>query len=257
MNMTRPLRWGLVALIAATAVVTVVVIVAARAEVPAPVTVAPAAAAPAPDVLAGGGTRKPTVAFVGDDWTAGTTAGGEGPANLTVKLAQQHDWFVLNASQARAGYVAGTAVRPPYDQQQVPQVLRLAPQLVVVSGGRADQDVPPAQVGAAAAQVYADLKAGLPTGARIVVVGPSWQRDAATAPPPLLAVRDAIAAAAAQAGLPFVDPIAENWWGPNPQLLGVDGVHPSDAGHAYEADRYSALLAALGAMPTAPAGTAS
>ena len=39
------------------------------------------------------------------------------------------------------------------------------------------------------------------------------------------------------AGAAFVDPIAERWFVGQPGLIGADGVHPTDAGHEYMADK--------------------
>jgi len=38
-------------------------------------------------------------------------------------------------------------------------------------------------------------------------------------------------------GAAFVDPIAEGWFVGRPDLIGADGVHPTDAGHLYMAER--------------------
>ena len=48
--------------------------------------------------------------------------------------------------------------------------------------------------------------------------------------------RDAIASAAADAGALFVDPLGEEWLLAGAELIGTDGVHPNDSGHAYLAD---------------------
>ena len=46
------------------------------------------------------------------------------------------------------------------------------------------------------------------------------------------------------AGATFVDPIAERWFVDRPDLIGRDGVHPTDAGHAYMADKIAPLIGA-------------
>ena len=48
----------------------------------------------------------------------------------------------------------------------------------------------------------------------------------------MLQIRDVLSAAAAAAGAAFVDPIADRWFVDRPDLIGADGVHPTDAGHA-------------------------
>jgi lysophospholipase L1-like esterase len=59
------------------------------------------------------------------------------------------------------------------------------------------------------------------------------------------AVRDALAAAAGQAGLRFVDPIADGWLEP-PDGLYADGLHPDEDGYARLADELAEDLRAAG-----------
>lgn len=44
------------------------------------------------------------------------------------------------------------------------------------------------------------------------------------------------------AGATFVDPIAARWFVSRPDLIGADGVHPTDAGHAYMAGKIAPLI---------------
>ena len=44
-------------------------------------------------------------------------------------------------------------------------------------------------------------------------------------------------------GAVFVDPIAEAWFIDRPDLIGPDGIHPTNAGHAYVADKIAPLIA--------------
>ncbi len=46
------------------------------------------------------------------------------------------------------------------------------------------------------------------------------------------------------AGATFVDPIAARWFVDRPGLIGADGVHPTDAGHAYMAEKLAPLISA-------------
>ena len=54
--------------------------------------------------------------------------------------------------------------------------------------------------------------------------------------------RDILRDQARQVGATFVDPIAERWFFDNPELIGADGIHPTDAGHAYMADKIAPLI---------------
>ncbi|HEX3545697.1 MAG TPA: SGNH/GDSL hydrolase family protein, partial [Mycobacterium sp.] len=44
------------------------------------------------------------------------------------------------------------------------------------------------------------------------------------------------------AGAVFIDPIAAGWFVGRPGLIGADGVHPTDAGHALMAEKIAPLI---------------
>ena len=77
---------------------------------------------------------------------------------------------------------------------------------------------------------------------RFLVIGPPWP----TADPPdaVLRIRDALKYQAGVAGATFIDPIAQGWFVDRPELIGKDGVHPTDAGHAYMAEKIAPLIGA-------------
>ena len=76
--------------------------------------------------------------------------------------------------------------------------------------------------------------------ARVLVIGPPW--PTATPPQAVLNIRNSLRSQAAAIGATFVDPIAENWFVGRPDLIGHDGVHPTDAGHAYMAEKIAPLI---------------
>ena len=51
-------------------------------------------------------------------------------------------------------------------------------------------------------------------------------------------------ASARAVGATFVDPLADGWFVGRPELIGADGVHPTDAGQAYMADKIAPLIRA-------------
>lgn len=113
------------------------------------------------------------------------------------------------------------------------------PELILVQGGM--EDVRRSDVRAEADATFTQLKSEAPD-ARIVVVGP-------TAPPAanhdeISAVRDAIKAAANAANVTFIDPIEEGWLA-NPALYGIEGLHPTAAGHKEFAASIRAQLEGL------------
>ncbi len=85
---------------------------------------------------------------------------------------------------------------------------------------------------------------GPPRGAAapLLVIGPPW--PTADVPASVTMIRDVLAADARTVGATFVDPIAERWFVGRPELIGKDGVHPTDAGHAYMADKIAPLIRA-------------
>ncbi|GAA3672640.1 hypothetical protein GCM10023081_08730 [Arthrobacter ginkgonis] len=77
--------------------------------------------------------------------------------------------------------------------------------------------------------------------AKLVVIGPPWVDG--NPPPKIRASRDAVKAAAKEVGATFVDPLARGWFAEGKSgLIGSDGVHPTDAGHEYLADKIEPLI---------------
>jgi lysophospholipase L1-like esterase len=74
------------------------------------------------------------------------------------------------------------------------------------------------------------------------VIGPPW--PTADVPVRIMQIRDALVTVAAAYGARFVDPLVERWCVGRPDLIAVDGVHPTDIGHRYLAERISGLIAA-------------
>jgi lysophospholipase L1-like esterase len=111
--------------------------------------------------------------------------------------------------------------------------------LVVFFGSRNDQDVDPEQLSQSIRDTFG-LARGVAPSARLLVIGPPW--PSADVPDPMLRVRDILDIEARVAGVEFVDPIADRWFVGRPGLIGSDGVHPTDAGHAYMADKIEPLI---------------
>lgn len=183
------------------------------------------------------------VAIVGDSYSGGTPQGGTGSANWTEILGRERGWRIENVAVGGTGYVYATAGRLPYEQAQLYPTLRARPDIVIVEGSRNDGSSDPAAVRSAAQHFYEGIRRGAPA-ATLVVVGPIWSNG--NAPFPVLEVRDAVRSAALSAGAVWIDPIGARWFDqPNP-LIGADGVHPTDAGHAAIADHVSSALRSSG-----------
>lgn len=185
------------------------------------------------------------VAVVGDSYTNGTAIGGQGPNAWPVRA-----WKTLNrqgldivsdvAAEGRAGYgVRGDQGNLFGDLTA--RAVKPDDVLVVFYGSRNDQGVDPVtlngEVGGALAMAH-----GIAPGAKLLVIGPPW--PTADVPPGILAVRDVLSLQSTLAGATFFDPIAAGWFVDRPDLIGRDGVHPTNAGHVYMADKIAPLIGA-------------
>ncbi|MBB5642430.1 SGNH/GDSL hydrolase family protein [Cryobacterium roopkundense] len=174
------------------------------------------------------------VAFIGDSYTG--RAGVDPVNNYIEYLADMHPlWDVVPFGEGGTGYTnpGQAAENETTFLGRVPAVAESAPDIVFVQGGLNDQG-PVARTQSAAAELFAAVQAQAPS-ARIVAVGPSYppagNRDS------IDRARTAIAAAAASAGVSFVDPAAEGWL-PDPDDNYVDGIHLSPKGN----EQFAALL---------------
>ncbi|WP_191497988.1 Rv0518 family GDSL lipase [Mycobacterium simulans] len=186
------------------------------------------------------------VAVIGDSYTTGTDEGGVGPQSWTARAWQRLDARGLRiaadvAAEGRAGYAV------PGDHGSVFEDLTaraVHPDdvLVVFFGSRNDQGLHPIdpELLAERASATFDLAHRLASTAKILVIGPPW--PTADVPGSMLQIRDVLNAAARAARAAFVDPIEDRWFVDRPDLIGADGVHPNDEGHAYLADRIAPLI---------------
>jgi len=198
----------------------------------------------APTGLATGPEQKGAhIAVIGDSYTAGSTEGGNGP-NAWTQLAWQ--LLAKRGVQVAADVAAegGAGYSQPGTQGSIfedlaARAVRGNDALVVFFGSRNDQPVEPHKLAGMAGDTFKLARYAAPD-AKFLVIGPPW--PTATPPPEVLAIRDSLRAQAAATGMTFVDPIAENWFVDRPDLIGADGVHPNDAGHAYMAERIAPLI---------------
>jgi lysophospholipase L1-like esterase len=183
------------------------------------------------------------VAVVGDSYTNGTDEGGQGSKAWTAQTWQTlaHQGVQLApdvAAEGRAGY----GVRGDHGSLFVDltnRVVRPDDALVVFFGSRNDQGVDPTALAGMAHDVFA-LARRLAPSANLLVVGPPWPTP--DVPPDVLQIRDVLKSQAQLAGASFFDPIVAGWFAGRPDLIGADGVHPTDAGHAYMAQRLAPLI---------------
>ena len=185
----------------------------------------------------------PRIAVIGDSYTAGTDEGGSGPRSWP-QIAWQllaRQGVPINADVAAEGG-AGYGQRGSGGsifEDLTAQAVRNNDALVIFFGSRNDQPVDPQKFSGYAAETFHLARYAAP-GAKFLVIGPPW--PTASPPPPVLKIRDSLRDQAAQIGAAFIDPIADGWFVGRPDLIGKDGVHPNDAGHAYMADKIAPLI---------------
>ena len=185
------------------------------------------------------------IAVVGDSYTNGTDEGGEGSRAWTSRAWQRlaHQGVAITpvvAAEGRAGY----EVRGDHGsdfQDLTERAVHPDDALVVFFGSRNDEGVDPELLGQMALATF-DLAHRTAPAARLLVIGPAW--PTADVPQWVLVIRDVLNAEAATEGAQFVDPINDRWLVGRPDLIGADGVHPNDAGHAYLADKIAPLIGA-------------
>ena len=191
-----------------------------------------------------GSAASPTpIAVIGDSYTTGSSEGGNGPRSwpeLAWGLLAQRGVEIRAdvAAEGGAGY-GQPGNRGSIFEDLTARAVRGNDVLVVFFGSRNDQPVDPAAYPNLAAGTFQLARLMAPS-AKFLVIGPPW--PTADPPPAVLTIRDSLRRQALAAGAVFIDPIAEGWFVGRPNLIGGDGVHPTDAGHAYMAERIAPLI---------------
>lgn len=173
----------------------------------------------------------PLVVFIGD-LTQGSEEGGVGATNWTSILAAEvRKVAPLRIAVDNEGGSSGYVIRgaSPTFGEEVRRLVSSDTRIVVISGSRNDVAAQPQHVAAAAREVYQSISESAPR-AQLVVIGPTW--GSGTPSVQILQTRDAVRDAAHAANADFVDPIQDDWFTDGePQLIGSDGVHPTDLGN--------------------------
>lgn len=178
---------------------------------------------------------------IGDSWSDPTFAqlGVNGWPQL---VAARLGLGLLNAAQGGAGFLQWNPASWNYPLEVVRYPCPTAA-VAVSLGSVNDQPHDPVEVRAAAATTFAMIRRVAPD-AELLVIGPQYWAD--PIPARMYPLADAVSAAAAGAGAPFVD--ALQWMQGRPELLGADQ-HPTVAGQLYLADLLTPLIAQLAAGP--------
>ncbi|MBB2992733.1 lysophospholipase L1-like esterase [Mycolicibacterium iranicum] len=185
------------------------------------------------------------IAVIGDSYTTGSDQGGNGPQGWTPQV-----WRALAqggiavtptvAAEGGAGYCTRGNRGGVFEDLTV-RAVKPDDVLVVFFGSRNDMKVDPTRLSIA---MYGTLRLArqIARSADLLVIGPPWTD--ADPPPEILRIRDVLSYQADLAGATFVDPLAARWFAGRPDLIGKDGVHPTDAGHTYMAEKIAPLISA-------------
>jgi len=186
----------------------------------------------------------PQIDILGDSYVAGSAEGGTGAENWTKLIGsrfndrgQQVEMNIM--ALPGSGYLARGSTGQVFREAAT---LRLRPtaDVVLVFGSRNDGRQTEQGMYQAAKSLYADIHEIAPE-AQVVAVGPVWVD--ANVPDFIAANNVAMARAADEENVRYVDALAEGWFaGQEEGLIGADGIHPTDAGHTYLAAKILPLL---------------
>lgn len=193
------------------------------------------------------------IAVIGDSFTGGSPQGGTGDKRWTAVAASLLQGGGVDAvmkvdAERGAGYVAKGKRTGQVFADKIPVTVTSGDSVVVVFGSINDASATAGQMAHATCDTLRNAEIAAPA-AHLVVIGPPSGR--ADTPPRLLQIRDVVRTRAEELGATFIDPIADQWFVDRPDLIGADGVHPTDAGHEYMAQKIEPVIAQL--LTDAPA----
>ena len=206
----------------------------------APVPTRPAVTVPEPEPgVAFGAPWGSTAVFLGDSFSSGWNGAGIGARGWPRLVGADQKWQTVNLAVAGTGFVNPGWTNQPIGSR-VAEAIRRGPDVIIVAGGHNDSRWSAAATAKAADDVIDRLHVAAPD-ALLVIVAPIWPND--SPPQRCLALRDHLHQKAASIGAVFIDPLAGGWFGgASHRFIGPDGLHPTDAGHRFIAERVLAAL---------------
>jgi hypothetical protein len=186
----------------------------------------------------------PKLAVLGDTIALGYVGGGP---SWVEQLASNMCWSVsAKSAELETGYTnPGGSPSSSAFTDRADDVAATAPAVIVVEGGLHDYRANPDRIREAALKTFTTLKEQSPPGTMIVAVGPVAAGDVVT-PEDVAKISGAIAGAAADAGVIWIDPMVERWL-PDPNFFSQGGILINTKGQIEYANRLAADLRALGA----------
>ena len=188
------------------------------------------------------------IAIVGDSFTSGTPLGGEDDANWTQVLDTLLDStevpHTVSVESGNGSGYSSPGVRGLTFAQMADTVIESETDLVIVFGSVNDAGEPEESYAADVAATLAGIRERVPS-ATLLVVGPAWVD--ARIPPEVERLEEVLRVESLRAEADFVNPLEKRWFfDPNRSnvvgLISTDGLHPTDAGHRYLAERMAELV---------------
>ncbi|WP_185976019.1 SGNH/GDSL hydrolase family protein [Mycolicibacterium sp. 018/SC-01/001] len=184
------------------------------------------------------------VAIIGDSYTGGTPLGGKGPQSWPedVQRTLASEGVLINPRvgfEGGSGYVNRRNANGHVFIDQVPDVVAPDVKAIVIFGSRNDIDVPAPEL-TRWVQRTMDMAVQRAPGVPLIIIGPPWVNG--NPPPGILQARDIVRDGALAHQAIWVDPLADRWFVDRPDLIASDGIHPTDAGHAYMAERIAPVI---------------
>jgi lysophospholipase L1-like esterase len=190
-----------------------------------------------PGLAVPGGAPPQTFAVIGDDFARGVGAGWA--QGWVLRLSDQLCWNLTKASvQPGSGFVAALQPGAKAYPERLEDISSAHPGIILVQGGANDYLSSSDDITAAADATFKALKQQNPD-AKIVAIGPVIVPHRAEAPE-LVRVSGALAAAAAQNDVLYIDPVAEQWLDDDSLFAGVV---PNGDGYTEYTRRLAADLA--------------
>jgi len=181
-------------------------------------------------------TSVPVVTFLGDSWTVGQGATADrGYAPLT---AEELGWRYHLLGIRGTSYLSSVT---PY-RERIDQAAAGGADVIVVQGSLNDRGWDLTALPPAARDTLRALRAEADPATEILVLGASYTPGCPDAT--IDVINEAVGSAAAEVGLPFLNPPDGRWPDPADPALWADPIHPSDAGYQVIAAHLAPVLQA-------------
>lgn len=198
--------------------------------------------------------QRPALAVLGDSFATG--AGADWQTGWVQLVADSMCWTVLPASRPRGigaqggtGYTTAAAdIGKLRYGDRVDAVTAGNPQIMLVQGGINDRAARSEAITQAAATTFRAVKQKL-GDATVIAIGPVAPPDPTIPQAEAARISAAIAAAAHNVGIPYVDPVAERWLS-NPANWSTDHTNPNREGHREYSQRLVDKFVQSGVKPS-------